>query len=145
MNNNEIEKIGTVIEVDVDSGITTNDNKNTIKKSKSRFSIHGINYPAGIFPDVNDRNKKAKLRWPIPMLLVIDITGTNDIDLNSSRTEIIFNKKWADFEKTLAEEILLAIKKKTNNEYWKKLLDILSKMNGSEIFNDVLNTLLLSH
>ena len=79
------------------------------------------------------------------MLLVIDITGTNDIDLNSSRTEIIFNKKWADFEKTLAEEILLAIKKKTNNEYWKKLLDILSKMNGSEIFNDVLNTLLLSH
>ncbi|WP_394706946.1 ATP-binding protein [Marispirochaeta sp.] len=139
LKNNEIEKIGTVIEVDVDSGISTSDNTNTIKRSKSRFSIHGIDYPAGIFPEIYDRKKKAKLRWPLPMNLVLDITGSNDLDLNSARTEIIYNKKWLYFEFNLANEIIKSLKKNTTDEYFTALVEALLEISESEILNEVLN------
>lgn len=131
---NEIEKIGTVIEVKVDSGIETRASSSTLVKSKSKFSVHGIDFPNGIFPSYFDVNKKTKLKWPLPMLIVLDITGSNDIDLNSARTEIVFNENWNTFEENLSYLICSRIKEKVNIEYWKKLKGVLLENNKSENF-----------
>ena len=72
---NEIEKTSTVIEVGIDSGIDTRESTDTLVRSKSKISIHGIEFPDNIFPDFTSRNKKAKLQWPFPALLVADVFG----------------------------------------------------------------------
>jgi len=131
---NEIEKISTVIEVDLDSGIDTRDSKDSLVKSKSKFSIHGIDFPEGIFPDFSSRSKKAKLRWHLPMLLVLDIAGKNDIDLNSARTEIVYNEKWNKFESELSKIIIEKLKEQLDETYWVKLKDVLIRSKSSELF-----------
>ncbi len=138
---NEIESISTVIKVGVDAGIDTKNVTEKIVKSKSKFSIHGIDFPDGIFPDVYSHNKKAKIRWYLPMLLVLDIMGNSDIDLNSARTEIVYNEKWFDFERNLAATILCGLKEQLDEEYWGKLKELLIDTESSEIFLEVLKTL----
>lgn len=136
---NEVEKISTVIEVDIDSGIDTKNSTSTIVKSKSKFSIHGINFPDGLFPDFFGRNKKAKIRWCLPMLLVVDIIERNDVDLNSARTELIYNDKWNRFEADLAEIILSKLKEQLEVDYWVELKEILTNSESSEIFIEAIN------
>ncbi|MGV8056865.1 MAG: ATP-binding protein [Smithellaceae bacterium] len=131
---NEIEKTRTVIEVGIDSGIDTKNSTDSIVKSRSKFSIHGIDFPDGLFPDFSSRSKKAKLRWYLPMLLVIDILGNNDIDLNSARTEIVYNEKWNKFESELAKIIIDKLKEQLSETYWMKLREILVQSNSSVIF-----------
>lgn len=124
LKDNEVEKVGSTIEVDIDSGIDTSESFVNIVRSKSRLSIHGISFPDGIFPDYYSRRKKTVLRWPLPMLIVLDITGKNDLDLNSARTEIVYNKKWNDFEESLADLIFERLKKKLDYSYWKHLVEL---------------------
>lgn len=132
---NEVKKIGSIIEVNIDSGIDTRDSSDTIIRSQSKMSIHGISFPTGIFPDNYFDRKKAVLKWPLPMLIVIDITGKNDLDLNSARTEIVFNKKWTDFEETLAELIFERLKGKLDKLYWNQLVEIVSGASSNENFS----------
>ncbi len=131
---NEIEKTSTVIEVGVDSGIGTRESTNTLVRSKSKISIHGIEFPDSIFPDYTSINKKAKLRWPFPVLLVADVFGSNDIDLNSARTEIVYNDKWLKFESDLADLIITRMKAKVSSDYWTCLRGIWESSKSSDIF-----------
>lgn len=135
---NEIEKNSTVIEVDIESGIDTHESTHTIIKSKSKFSIHGIDFPNGLFPSYYDRNKQAKIRWFLPMLLVLDLAGNNDLDLNSARTEIVYNDKWNKFESDLAGLIIKRLRDALDPEYWDELKTILLETKSSEIFLDSL-------
>lgn len=80
------------------------------------------------------------LRWPIPILLIINVGGEFDLDLNSARNEIVYTDKWNKFEQKLSEIICAKIKENVNAEYWNKLFPILDKTK-SENFKLGLNNI----
>lgn len=131
---NEIEKTSTIIEIGIDSGIETSESPNSLVKSKSSLSIHGIIFPTGIIPSYLTRHKKTCINWPLPILLILDITGKNDLDLNSARSEIVFNTKWNNFEENLAYIICTQLKKKFKPEYWERFIEVILDKNESQNF-----------
>lgn len=124
---NKITKDSTNIDVTDEGEIDSNSSTSYVTSSKSIFAIHGITYGGELFPDFISREKKTMLRWPLPILLIINVGGGYDLDLNSARNEIIFSDKWNSFEQKLAEIICSKIKEKVSIEYWSKLHKILKK------------------
>jgi hypothetical protein len=99
---NEIDKSSSTIDVDDEGNIKSSSHYSTLAKSKSRFSLHGINYAGNLFPEYYNRDNKSMLKWPLPILIILDVQGENGLDLNSARNEIIYNDKWNKFEEMLA-------------------------------------------
>ncbi len=124
---NEIKQSSTSITIDEDGNIDTSSGDTTLAESVSKISLHGIEIPATLFPSFwEKRNIQVSISWPFPVLLVVDICGKRDIDLNSARNQIILNNKWIEFEDLLTIEILENIKQIVGNEYWSELKLILS-------------------
>ncbi|RXK81071.1 hypothetical protein EST62_12320 [Chlorobaculum sp. 24CR] len=97
--------------------------------------MHGIEIPTTLFPESwRRRNNQAKISWPFPLVLVVDIGGNNDLDLNSPRTEIIMSEKWIDFEEKLAHIICDELSKQVATDYWEELKAILLKETKNESF-----------
>lgn len=138
---NEIRKNSSTIGITDDGEINQSSNYSNLAKSKSLLSIHGISYPESLFPNFYTRNKKALLRWPFPMLLVLDIGGRNDLELNSARNEILYNEKWDCLEQDLAYIICKGVHENVDNEYWLKLKEILLSQTKSDNFINGLNKL----
>ena len=91
---NEIEKNTSSIDVTDDGDIEASTHYSSVVKSRSTFSIHGIELPTSLFPDYATRTGEPKLKWPFPILLILDVTSPTELELNSARTEIILNQKW---------------------------------------------------
>ena len=72
------------------------------------------------------KNNQVRISWPFPLILIVDICGVRDLDLNSPRTEIIMSDKWLQFEEELAYLICKGISKLVTTEYWNELKEILS-------------------
>ena len=104
--------------------------------SFSSFSILGIEYPGHLFP-LDNQPTSTCLKWPFPMLLILNYGGGKDLDLNSARNEIIENRKWDEFEINLSYAICLKIAEVTSVEYWKKLYEIIQflKISSSDQYN----------
>ncbi len=135
----EISLNTTSITIDEDGGIDSSDSSTRLARSKSRISLHGIEIPSSLFPDSWSMQKnQVRLEWPFPILLVVDICGTMDLDLNSSRTQIIMSEKWLKFESSLAKEILSVISRSVKRTYWEKLKSILLEKSENEVFLDSL-------
>lgn len=130
---NEINKSSSTIDINDEGHIRSSSHQSTLAKSKSRFSLHGINYAGNLFPDYYSRDHKAKLKWPLPILLILDVQGKDGLDLNSARNEIIFNEKWNVFERNLSYLICNGVKGMVNEIYWNQLVEIL-KESESENF-----------
>ena len=112
-----------------------------LAKSKSRLSLHGIEVPSSLFPESwRQKENQVKISFPFPLILVVDICGNRDLDLNSSRTEIIVSEKWFDFEEELAFIICTGLSKAVSEEYWKALKEIFKK-SKNENFLRALNKL----
>jgi molecular chaperone HtpG len=108
--------------------------------SKSKISLHGIEVPTSLFPESwNMKANQVKLSFPFPLIIVVDISGHRDLDLNSSRTQIIMSDKWMDFEEALSYSLCLGIAKQTTKKYWNSLRKILSKASRNERFITGLN------
>ncbi|MBO8092264.1 MAG: ATP-binding protein [Prosthecochloris sp.] len=122
---NEIQESATTISIDENGDIDQSNSYSTLNKSMSKISLHGIEIPGTLFPDSWRMQKnQVKLSWPFPIILVIDVCGEGDLDLNSPRTQIIMSEKWRDFEKRLSFEVFSGITKQVSNEYWEKLKQI---------------------
>lgn len=122
----EISEISTSIEIDDDAGINSSTSTSKLTDSKSKLSLHGIDVAASLFPPSwNMQKNQVRLVWPLPLLLVVDICGTSDLDLNSARTQIIMSEKWIDFEEKLSESILSKIANSVSKAYWTELMTIL--------------------
>lgn len=132
-NNNEIEKHTTSIDVTHDGGIDSSSHYSVIARSRSAFSINGIAFPYGLFRDYLSRPRQAELKWPFPILLVLDISSPTDLDLNSSRTEIINNSKWQEFQTNLSRLICKCLYEALPPDYAKNLFAIYEKR-GDELF-----------
>jgi molecular chaperone HtpG len=142
VSSNEISESTASITIDEDGSIEQSSSYQTLCKSISRLSLHGIVVSSTLFPaSWNMQRNQVKLNWPFPMLIVVDICGSQDLDLNSSRTQIIMSDKWNNFEEMLALETLKQIKSKVSIKYWDKLKYILSENTKNEIFIRCLNSL----
>lgn len=125
---NSIEQESNSITVNDDGGISKDSSRRDLTKSKSRLSLHGIEVPSTLFPESWRRKaNQVNISFPFPIILVVDICGNRDLDLNSSRTEIIVSEKWFDFEEELSFIICLEIKNTIPSEYWTKLREIFLK------------------
>lgn len=119
---NEIELSSTSITIDDESQISSSKSFSTLAKSKSRISLHGIEIPSSLFQEYwRVQKNQARLVLPFPALLVIDICGAMDLDLNSARTNIIISEKWTEFEEKLSYLVCNELSKQTNKEYWDQL------------------------
>ncbi|MFA5924786.1 MAG: hypothetical protein WC856_26455 [Methylococcaceae bacterium] len=138
----EISLDTTNITIDEDGGIDSSNSSSRLTHSKSRISLHGIEVPSSPIPESWSMQKnQVRLVWPLPILFVIDICGSMDLDLNSSRTQILMSEKWLKFEAKFAHEIFSAIMKSVTVEYWEKLKEILLGLSKNEIILQVLNNL----
>lgn len=132
---NAIKESGTSISINDAGEITQSDSSREYSKSKSRISLHGIEIPSSLFPpNYMMKHNQVKLSWPFPLILVIDICGTRDLDMNSSRTEIIMSEKWLDFEEQLAFLVCDQIANSVSDGYWYKLKGIFINQSKNEIF-----------
>ena len=130
----------TSITIDEDGGIDSSSSSARLARSDSRISLHGIEVPTSLFPETWAMNKnQVRLAWPLPILLVVDICGARDLDLNSSRTQILISEKWINFEETLAQRIFSTIQQSVNTNYWDKLKDVVSAKSKNEVINKILN------
>jgi len=131
---NEIDKSSSTIDVDDEGKIKSSSHYSTLAKSKSQFSLHGINYAGSLFPDYYNREKKSMLKWSFPILMILDVQGPHGLDLNSARNEIIYNDKWNHFEETLSFLICRGLKQTLSTVYWDNLIRILRDKANSENF-----------
>ena len=134
MSTNEINESTTSITIDENGSIDHSDSYTVLCNSKSRLSLHGIEIPSTLFPNRwRMKTNQVKLDWPVPILIVVDICGENDLDLNSSRTEIIMSEKWINFEENLALEVFSNIANSVTVAYWEKLKKVLIGNTKNEV------------
>ncbi len=139
---NSIKESSKSITISDDGDIRTDDSFSTLASSKSKISLHGIEIPSSLFPERwRMKNNQVKINWPFPLILVIDVCGKRDLDLNSPRTEIIISEKWTDFEEQLANIICEKIKASVEDEYWKILYEIFNNSKSSDSFKQALKEL----
>lgn len=132
---NEISESTTSITIDEDGNIDSSPSYHELCKSISQLSLHGIVVPSTLFPKPwNMQKNQVKLDWPFPILLVIDVCGEMDLDLNSSRTQIIMSDRWLKFEEILSFEICSRIAKSVSPDYWEELKNVLKNNTKNEIF-----------
>lgn len=140
LNGSEISESTTSITIDENGNVEPSDATHDIFRSESRLSLHGIEVPHKLFSGFWERLEgKVRLDWPFPMLLVVDICGDRDLDLNSPRTEIVMSDKWVDFEEELALEICTKIADSVEPDYWEELKKVMSEGSKNEVFLRSLN------
>jgi hypothetical protein len=141
----EIHESTTTITIDENGEIDQSVSNTPLYKSISRLSLHGIEVPTSLFRDSwRVQHNQVKLDWPFPMIIVVDISGKRDLDLNSSRTQIIMTDKWMDFEEALSLEVCSTIAKSVTPEYWAELKSALLDGTKNEIFIRSLNQVSLN-
>jgi hypothetical protein len=130
----------TLISIDDEQTIDHSTLHSALAKSQSRISLHGIEIPTTLFPEFwRIQKNQVKLFWPFSLLIVIDICCDRDLDLNSSRTQIIMSEKWIQFEEDLAFAICSDIASKVSKDYWNTLKDLLIANTINEIFIRAIN------
>lgn len=121
------------ITIDDNDAIEQSTSTTHLAESRSKLSLHGIEVPTTLFPNSwSMQRNQVKLEWPLPLLLVIDICGERDLDLNSSRSQIIMSDKWLSFEEALSNEILRGLSKKVSASYWTQLKRVMLDQTKNE-------------
>ncbi|RJE71552.1 HD domain-containing protein [Reichenbachiella sp. MSK19-1] len=132
---NSIEESSKSITISDDGDIREDDSTRNFARSKSVIALHGIEIPSSLFPDYwAQKNNQVKILWPFPLVIVADVCGNRDLDLNSARTEIIQSDKWFDFEEELAYLICKKISNKVSKKYWNELQEIFKQRTKNETF-----------
>lgn len=135
LSENSISESSKSITINDEGEINEDRSSSTFSRSNSRLSLHGIEVPSTLFPESwRRKDNQVKISWPFPLVLVVDILGNRDLDLNSPRTEIIMSEKWIDFEEELAFLICSEISNTVEIEYWNELKKILISSTKNESF-----------
>lgn len=139
---NSIQESSKSITINDDGDISEDSSSSEFAKSQSRISLHGIEIPSSLFPSPwNRKHNQVKIGWPFPLILVVDICGNRDLDLNSARTEIIMSEKWIDFEERLASLICRKLSELVGAAYWEELKKILIQGTQNEIFKRAIDSI----
>lgn len=78
--------------------VDSNESFRKVCESSSYLSIHGIDVPCSLFSNYTNYGQKAVLKFPFPVRFRLDIGSINDLNLNSARTQIIYDEVWVSFE-----------------------------------------------
>lgn len=138
---NCIHKSSTSIEVDEDGDVNAHDSFRERCKSSSCLSIHGIDVPCSLFRNFTNWGQKAVLELPIPIRFRLDIGSVNDLNLNSARTQVIYDEVWIAFERQFIETILSKIKETVPKSMWNTMKSIFGNSSKNEVFLELLNSL----
>ncbi len=139
---NSIKETSKSITINDDGDINEDSSNSEFAQSKSKLSLHGIEIPSSLFPpEWKKKNNQVKISWPFPLILVVDICGNRDLDLNSPRTEVIMSEKWIDFEEKLATLICKSLSEQTEPEYWVQLKELFKRNSTNEIFIQALDSI----
>ncbi|NOT93825.1 MAG: metal-dependent phosphohydrolase [Ferruginibacter sp.] len=129
----KIVQSSTSITIDELGKIKTSSATTWLAQSKSQISLHGIEVPSDLFPPSwKVKKNQVKLAWPFPLILIVDVCGNRDLDLNSARTEILIGDKWSSFEEELACLIFSSINNSVSAEYWDELMKITNVSNSED-------------
>ena len=121
------DKEGKVI--DKEDSIRTN-------SSKSKFSLHGIEVDHSLLT-----YNTPSLHWPMPMLLIVDVGGIRDLDLNAARTKIRDTEKWKSFEEVIATRTIQKLKEQMDPDFFKAYINTISdNYFNSTIFQNILQS-----
>lgn len=139
---NRIDEESTSITIEDNHEINIHNSLNIIAKSKAKISLHGIEIPCDLYPDSwNKKENQATITFPFPMTLIVDVCVRRDLDLNSSRTEILISDKWYDFEEKLAFLICKEISETTHKKYWNKFKRLCIDSTKNEMFLKAIKTI----
>lgn len=142
--NNEIKLRSTSITINEEGEIEEFNSSSTIARSESKLSLHGIEIPTSLFIESwRVQKNQVRIDWPFPINLVIDVSGKNDLDLNSSRTQIVQSDKWFIFEEKLAFIICEKIASSVGWKYWGELKKVLLTSTKNEFFINGLNRVVI--
>ncbi len=134
---NEINLSSTTITIADDGSIREESLQRALAKSASRISLHGIEIPTTLFPESWRRQQnQASITWPFPLLLVVDICGKKDLDLNSPRTQILVSDNWLKFEEDLAYVVCLKLRDLLPTDYWVELKRLLLSKSSHPYFTE---------
>lgn len=137
---NQFSKHSTSITVDDNGDIQTSETVMSLAKSKCQISFHGIEVPYNIVPDSWLRRQNlATLQWTLPFLMFLDISEEYDLDLNSSRTEILSTDKWSRVEEELAYIFAKNIATQIGRDEWENLKSIYNEKSNNELFKKGIN------
>lgn len=92
-----------------------------------------------MFSDYSNLGQKAILHFPFPIRFRLDIGAPNDLNLNSARTQIIYDEVWANFEKMFTETVCDKIKENVRKEDWEQMKRVFVKRPKNEVFDQVVN------
>lgn len=132
---NCIRKSSTNVDVDEEGDINIGDSFRHIALSDAALSVHGIDIPVKLFRNYRE---KAVLNLPFPIRFRLDIGLENDLNLNASRTQIIYDDIWLDFEKQFYELVCKKIKNKVGFNKWKLIKKIFAKNPDCKTFCEIL-------
>lgn len=133
--NNQIVKTSKTIEIDEDGKPDLTPSKTVLAASKAIIALHGIEVPFNIFPEYWEaKSQQVKISWPMPVRFIVDIAGSKDLNLNSARSEILYDEKWLEFEQNLAYLVSKGLAESLDASYWEKLKGILLNNNKSPQF-----------
>jgi len=135
LNGKNIELQTTSISIDEDGSVDSSPSSSDLAKSRIQLSLHGIEVPSDLFaPSWRRQKGEAHLKWPFPMLGILDVCSNRNLDLNSARTQILLGDKWDDFEETLAYVISKGIFESVSEPYREKLIAMLKEKGISDNF-----------
>ncbi|OCN02279.1 hypothetical protein A7X67_06435 [Clostridium sp. W14A] len=138
---NCIHKSTTSLEVDEEGDINSQESFRKVCESSSILSVHGIDVPCSLFSNYTNYGQKAVLEFPFPLRFRLDVGSANDLNLNSARTQIIYDEIWMTFERQFTETLLGKIKESVTSNLWIKMKDIFRHKIESEMFIEIIDNL----
>jgi hypothetical protein len=85
--------------------------------------------------------QKAVLEFPFPIRFRLDIGSTNDLNLNSARTQIIYDELWISFERQFTETVIEKIRENVSPSIWNNMKTIFSKNIKNQVLIEIINSL----
>lgn len=137
---NCIEKTSTSLEVNEEGEIESYEGSREITKSSSLLSIHGIDVPCSLFRNYTNYGQKSVLELPFPIRFRLDIGLNNDINLNSARTQIIYDDTWLEFERQFIETVCVKFKGEVSADKWDIIKNIFLEKSRNEIFSEIISS-----
>lgn len=132
---NIISEVSKSISINDKGEIRSYDSTTEASRSISQLSLHGIEVPTKLFKyEWETKKNHIRISWPFPLILVVDVSGERDLDLNSPRTEILLTDKWTSFEEDLAFLICQNIANQVSDDYWSRLKEVLIAASKSDTF-----------
>ncbi len=118
-------KSSDTIEFSDDNEIVVVSNASTTMPSYAEVSLRGITIPRNLFVDFSDYEQKAVINFPLPTILVLDVYDKTELNLNSARTNVVYDDAWKEFEQKLILVLCENLRSHLTKKQWSELQGII--------------------